>query len=1554
MWLLIFGAASLRCFAQDAPPDPTTAMVLEPDPTPSGGNGEGTPGRGSRGGSNGPSAPAPDTGTSGVDPVDANNPIGVTGIFNGNSTTAGGYDPLTHSAHRAIDDIVVPGSIGKYPLKMTRYFTSRSFPAGLLGPGWRHEYMWSSLTTGLFYPNGNQWGSACFDPVGVSDRWETAGFRLADGGTVVFGGPGGAASAIIDPFGQTTTLTYNASNLLDRVTDPGGRYLQFLYSADHLLLTRVEAHMWANTSASAWVNYTYTSVSPGNGGASVKCLTRVDYSDGTAATYTYREDNKTWDTTGLKIWPLLETCDDVRYEGAMRQIKYEYYTGDQSIAHGEIYREKCYTTGAAVATIAPELTAAAPNANVFTETRGDGPTRTFTYTAKPGVLQDPQEGCPTFLGNPDNGQQFLVSFTDFQNHTTYIGYDANWYINSVKDANNHTTSYVRGAPPNGIGEITQITHPDSKYIQYIYTTGDPHYVATIIDERGNKTVHTRDTNHRITRTDYKDSSDVVLAFEEFTYNSFGQVLTHHLKNGNYIHYQYDTRGLLTAKTVPTSNPYHDSSLTWDPKTTYTYYNAGGGWTDRLQTATRPANVSNQIATETYEYDRNTSGAAVGGRGVITKITHAINQAGSTYQSASWSQYGNKIWEENELRQRTSYTYDDYNRVLTVNREMGSATDEITTSTYAPTNGTGTSPYLHTTSNPDTVTTPTGIVTKYDYDENYRKVSTTEAPNTSVVGTTQFGYDNVGNLTSVTDPNGHITANVYDTRNRKTDETRASGTSNAKTTSYTYDEASNITVITRPDLTTELKSYDGLNRLYLHMVPFRTTNGVTQYNGTNFTYNPSGTIHTITDPNGHVTTFEYDESDRRTKMTYHDSSYQTWAWDAVGNLASRITVGGQTQSFGYDNRNRKTSMLWSNSVEWQWFQYDAASRLTIAQNGYGTWGTNLVSTVTREYDAAGRLTLDRQAPAGATSMDVTYGYDLDGKVTRTTVELNSYSHTYSYDARGRLDVISDGLTGLWQFQYLYDAASNKTYFSNWINGVYEHYIYNALDWITQRDVIRDPNTLASETYNHNPLGQVTLIDRTGTNDDRFGYYLDGELNWATYDTTALNDVTYTLDRAGNRISIVDGGVNKSYTATGINQYTTANGVSVTNGSAEHQISAFNGITLEYMNDGQLSKVSNGTHWINFYYDALGRCVKRLTDGWAVYYSYYDGEKELLECGSGGGAAYRNVYGKGVDEILMRQDTTRAVTYYYQRDQNGNITHLTDGGGTVIEKYQYDAFGAPAFFNGSGGVISGTAYYNPLLFTGRRYQSDYGIYEYRARAYHPKLGRFTSEDPKLFDAADYNLFRYCHNDPEDLTDPMGLAPDIMHNQGNMTPEQYAYLMSAVQRAVMDQNFSAGAIGIGMADITTAQLHGTVMNYREAAGLYPSIPRTIIEGPGPVRIDVDGRGPTHGDPKANKDHETSYKRDGKSLNADKDNYVVRSPSSRREGVRLGDRAIFSANEKLVHAIVGDSGHPGIEASLHAVHAAGIPTIDRPNFGPVPATPRGRDVNGTVIYYPSRQPEE
>ncbi len=98
--------------------------------------------------------------------------------------------------------------------------------------------------------------------------------------------------------------------------------------------------------------------------------------------------------------------------------------------------------------------------------------------------------------------------------------------------------------------------------------------------------------------------------------------------------------------------------------------------------------------------------------------------------------------------------------------------------------------------------------------------------------------------------------------------------------------------------------------------------------------------------------------------------------------------------------------------------------------------------------------------------------------------------------------------------------------------------------------------------------------------------------------------------------------------------------------------------------------------------------------------------------------------------------------------------TPGQTPILEYYRYDVFGQPAIYGPDNQVRQASLYSNRFLFTGREYNANFGFYEYRARAYHPSLGRFMSEDPKLFDAGDYNLFRYCHNDPIDFTDPMGL--------------------------------------------------------------------------------------------------------------------------------------------------------------------------------------------------------
>ena len=63
----------------------------------------------------------------------------------------------------------------------------------------------------------------------------------------------------------------------------------------------------------------------------------------------------------------------------------------------------------------------------------------------------------------------------------------------------------------------------------------------------------------------------------------------------------------------------------------------------------------------------------------------------------------------------------------------------------------------------------------------------------------------------------------------------------------------------------------------------------------------------------------------------------------------------------------------------------------------------------------------------------------------------------------------------------------------------------------------------------------------------------------------------------------------------------------------------------------------------------------------------------------------------------------------------------------------------------------------MFTGREYDSETGLYFYRARYYDPAIGRFISEDPIGFSGGDLNLYAYVRNNPVKYKDPLGLIID-----------------------------------------------------------------------------------------------------------------------------------------------------------------------------------------------------
>jgi hypothetical protein len=66
------------------------------------------------------------------------------------------------------------------------------------------------------------------------------------------------------------------------------------------------------------------------------------------------------------------------------------------------------------------------------------------------------------------------------------------------------------------------------------------------------------------------------------------------------------------------------------------------------------------------------------------------------------------------------------------------------------------------------------------------------------------------------------------------------------------------------------------------------------------------------------------------------------------------------------------------------------------------------------------------------------------------------------------------------------------------------------------------------------------------------------------SSSPRNVAYTLDQAGNRTSVVDTGITKTYSPNNLNQYSSVGSASVTNGSV-HEVASYQGVNYTYIND-----------------------------------------------------------------------------------------------------------------------------------------------------------------------------------------------------------------------------------------------------------------------------------------------------------------------------------------------------------------------------------------------------
>jgi RHS repeat-associated protein len=407
---------------------------------------------------------------------------------------------------------------------------------------------------------------------------------------------------------------------------------------------------------------------------------------------------------------------------------------------------------------------------------------------------------------------------------------------------------------------------------------------------------------------------------------------------------------------------------------------------------------------------------------------------------------------------------------------------------------------------------------------------------------------------------------------------------------------------------------------------------------------------------------------------------------------------------------------STSSTWS-FTYDNMNRLTQTTSKYGFMSGRNTFTVKYGYDAASNRTSLTDPENGFTQYTYdtlnrltnlqdfqshNFGFSYDQLSRRTQLTRpNGVSTNYTYDNLSRLLSVlhQTGSATLDGASYTYDAAGNRNSKTDYLAGVTTNYAYDAVYQLLQAT----QGSTTTESYTYDAVGN--RLSSLGMSP--YQYNSSNEL-------TSTPTTTYTYDKDGELNTKVDSTGTTTYNWNTLNQLTSV----VLPGSA-------------------------GT--VSFKYDPFGRRIQKSTASATTNY-LYDGPTLVEEVDQNGNPLARYSQSSNVDEPL--EELRSSTTSYYDADGTGSLTAISTQTGALANTYTYDSFGKAT---GSTGSIV-----NSFRYTGREFDSDTGIYFYRARYYDQNVGRFLTEDPAGFDGG-RSFYSYTRNNPALLTDPSGFTPE-----------------------------------------------------------------------------------------------------------------------------------------------------------------------------------------------------
>ncbi|HSE42425.1 MAG TPA: RHS repeat-associated core domain-containing protein [Acidobacteriota bacterium] len=924
----------------------------------------------------------------------------------------------------------------------------------------------------------------------------------------------GLLISMTNDFGAAVVLTYN-QGLLHRIDDStgSGRFIQFGYTSNRITS--------ATDSAGRSVLYSY------NGNK----LSSVTNPAGRRMDYFYIDG---------RFGPLLTEIKD-EWGRSITQITYNSYTASDPYPWNRV---KTYSE----------------SGEVYTYEYLDDPWRKYppvTYLENRTRKRDSAGNAWLFEFDPATGYitriTSPIALQKIRQFTSdgFISVDT-VYIDSNTPA---TTTYSY----NTNGSINSITTGGGdEYVQHRYVYADANFPlkpTSIVPYWSDGTTIDRDWQEwryeyvppgtsgagalkKVIRVK-SDGTVQTAPVAEYTYNTFGQVVTVTDATGAVTTYSYDpTTGDLLSVTYP-----KNSDTSANPIYTYTRDPAGGvlSVTDPLGKVTsytydpigritsvtlpKPTPGSPLNFVTTYSYDNYD---------VATGWTYILQTDPNNRQTFQYfDQYGQMVKSVDSLGQPTAFTYTK--GILTA---ITDANNNITTYQYDGAR------QLVKTIFPDlkeetytyksngflrSKTDRKGQISTYHYDRQFRLRIKCYQPmwplDTCWSGDPRIDWTYTGQkLTSVVDksvtPNETWT-NVYDTSYRIS---VARGPVTNDDVSYnSYDAADRLLTMTLQGggpVVTNTYYQDGS----LRTKQWSVISGQFQYN-----YTLNGQYASVSFPNNQHRDYTYDDQGRLTQIanihptpgnlaTYsygYDLDYSTMQNTMLGQRTDlRATVPSQSFS------NHQTKYYFDNNYQLRKADYPNVAPLNgeVHQWTYDAIGnrlTNTINSTTQNYSYYKNGSNPLNGQRLQSDSTKTYTYDFNGNV------VSDGTYTYTWNREDRLTGISGGgLTITYKYDYL-GRRSSKT-----VGGQTTTYIYNGQDLIAERGGsvaeylfgpgIDEPLAIYRSSiayyYNVDGLGSVNLVnDTSGTIQDKYLY--DGWGITRSSVTPVANPFVYTARETG---------------------------------------------------------------------------------------------------------------------------------------------------------------------------------------------------------------------------------------------------------------------------------------------------------------------------------------------------------------------------------------------------------------------------------------------------------